>query len=195
MLCLFKQLQNRLPENVEVLQKTSLFAVSAALNRATKTHELRQLLQEFKEPDDEIGVIEIQYSKLPLISWIEKTNTLLFWNEVRKCRDAAGLNPFKELVDFAIRMLVLPYSNATVERIFSQMNIVKNKQRNRMQTEMVNAILTIRFGLRRHEKCCHDYVFPNDVLRKVISYENDKNSDVSADELEVLVSLLNRDDE
>lgn len=40
---------------------------------------------------------------------------------------------FGELVDLAISALTLPRSNAGIERIFSVMNIVKNKLRNRME--------------------------------------------------------------
>ena len=86
----------------------------------------------------------------------EVTNTVKFWNEVTKYRDSSGLNPFKELARFAISVLVLPHSNAEVERIFSQMNIVKNKLRNRMGTKMVNSILGIRAGLKRSGKACFD---------------------------------------
>ncbi|KAG0428957.1 hypothetical protein HPB47_024098 [Ixodes persulcatus] len=39
-----------------------------------------------------------------------------------------------------------------VERVFCQMNIVKSTQRNRMSTEMTNAIVTVRAGLQREDK-------------------------------------------
>lgn len=40
-----------------------------------------------------------------------------------------------------------------------------------MSVEMTNAILTIRFGLRRNNKCCHNYVLPLEVIRKIGSKE------------------------
>ena len=42
-------------------------------------------------------------------------------------RDADGENPFEELCYLAPRMLTFPHSNTDVERIFSQLNIVKNR--------------------------------------------------------------------
>ena len=36
-------------------------------------------------------------------------------------RDACGDHPFKELTKLAISFLTLPWSNAEVERLFSQM--------------------------------------------------------------------------
>jgi hypothetical protein len=44
-------------------------------------------------------------------------------------------------------MLTLPISNAVVERAFSIMNLTKTKLRNKMQTEMLNSLLTIKINL------------------------------------------------
>lgn len=41
-----------------------------------------------------------------------------------------GINQFIELAEFAISLLSLPHSNADIERVFSQMNLVKTKLRN-----------------------------------------------------------------
>ncbi|KAH9380319.1 hypothetical protein HPB48_013378 [Haemaphysalis longicornis] len=57
-------------------------------------------------------------------------------------------------------MLVLPYSNAEVERTFSQLKILKSKLRNKMKPETRNAIFVVRAGLKRHQKRCFDYELP-----------------------------------
>ncbi|KAH9372142.1 hypothetical protein HPB48_009725 [Haemaphysalis longicornis] len=58
-------------------------------------------------------------------------------------------------------MLVLPYSNAEVERTFSQLKILKSKLRNKMKPETRNAIFVVREGLKRHQqKRCFDYELP-----------------------------------
>lgn len=47
------------------------------------------------------------------------------------------------------------------------MGIVKSKLRNRLAIKSLNAVLTIKYGLRRHGKSCHDYKLPESVLRKI----------------------------
>lgn len=166
-LCLLKQVKQRLPSNLNVLEKMSLLSPSNSLNAVKEP--LTPLLEEFNLDVNLITKIEYQYQNLNLTKWTETGNTKLFWAEVEKFRDASGLNPFQELCDFALQMLVLPLSNAEVERIFSQMNIVKSKLRNKLKTPMVNALLSIRFGLRRHGKCCHNYAFEKGDFKRMKS--------------------------
>lgn len=86
---------------------------------------------------------------------------------MREYKDATGTNPFEELSEFAFSILLLPYSNAEVERVFSTMNLVKTKLRNKMTAEMTNSILTIRSELKRCGKDCNTYKFSDDVLWKI----------------------------
>ena len=60
--------------------------------------------------------------------------------------------------------LVLLFSNAEVERIFSQLNLIKNKTRNKLSLDMINSILTVRYGLKRNNKCCHNYCLDDNTL-------------------------------
>jgi len=91
----------------------------------------------------------------------------LFWKEVCEYRDASETNPFEELCTLTMRLLVLPWSNADVERLFSQMNLVKTKLRNRMGSKLLDSILTIKNGLRRQNVCCENYSLPMNVLKQI----------------------------
>ena len=110
--------------------------------------------------------IEFQYNNIDIIKWHSKT-TIDLWIEVEKYRDSVGQNPFQEIAKFALKLLSLPHSNADIERVFSQMNLVKNKTRNRMQFDTLNSILTIRFGLQRYDQCCNTYNLPSEVMQKI----------------------------
>jgi len=47
-------------------------------------------------------------------------------------KDASNENPFKSLASFAVMLLILPISNAEVVRLFSQLNLIKTKIRNKL---------------------------------------------------------------
>ncbi|KYN16079.1 hypothetical protein ALC57_11688, partial [Trachymyrmex cornetzi] len=74
-------------------------------------------------------------------------------------------------------------SNADVERTFSQLNLVKSKIRNRLQNIMVNTILHIRYGLKRHDKCCYNYEIPISYIKLIgtSTAYNDKDDNVIDD--------------
>lgn len=158
------EIRQRLPSNINTLEKISLLSVNNALYAIKEP--LTPLLELLLTPADQISVIEGQCQNLTLIKWNESKNTVSFWSEVSRYRDASDCNPLKELAEFALSVLVLSHANADVERVFSQMAIVKTKLRNKMKTKMAKAILGVRAGLRRHDKCCYNYDIPPDVLRK-----------------------------
>lgn len=88
-----------------------------------------------------------------------------FWSEIWKYRDAADINPFQELAMAAVSVLSLPHSNAEVERVFSQMSVVKSKLRNRMSLQSLNSILYIRYGLKLSGEACYEHQLPDNVLQ------------------------------
>lgn len=47
------------------------------------------------------------------------------------------------------------------------MNLVKTKIRNKIGARLLDSLLTIRAGLRRHKKCCSDYELPYAVLKQI----------------------------
>ena len=44
-----------------------------------------------------------------------------------------------------------------------------------MSTETVNALLHIKYGLKRHRKCCCNYTYPPEILRKIGHIESHKD--------------------
>ena len=65
-----------------------------------------------------------------------------FWLGVQQVTDANNQNKFDVLADFMCSLVALPHSSACVERVFSQVNLVKTKQTNKLLCETVaNRIL------------------------------------------------------
>lgn len=160
------ELQNRLPTNFVLLEKMKILHPESIKNRVYKL-PITDLVKEFSDNPQKITQIENQWDNLTNIKWMNVTSSEDFWNEVSKYCDCCNENPFRELSEFALNLLSLLYSNADVERVFSQMNLVKNKLRNRMSADTVNAILDIRYGLKRSEQCCHVYNFPEEVISQI----------------------------
>lgn len=130
----------RLPDNFMVLDKISMFSVENILR--SKKDSILEILEHFKIND--IDEILRQYNVIHFIKWENDADTIKFWAEVLKYKDACGNYPFLYLAKFAISLLCLPWSNAEVERVFSQVNLVKTKLRNRMNIDTLNSILCIR---------------------------------------------------
>lgn len=180
-------LRRRLPDNVKVLRQINRISVERAL-RIIKP-ELAPILEEFKYPSSLITKIDMQWKNLPLVPWTAKNTTSEFWSEVKRFKDAGGNNPFEELAEFACRMLTLPFSNAEVERTFSQMNLVKTKVRNRMEGGMVNAIILIRSSLSNLGKCCSDFEIKSEMVKNVGStdiYDRRHDEECTIDAIDIV---------
>jgi hypothetical protein len=97
-----------------------------------------------------VSKIEEQYRQMTFVNWEEgaplKKNRLpvdteQFWIGVFQHK------AFKELATFALTCLIIPVSNAVVERVFSLLSSIKTKTRGRMQLILLDAILRVRAQL------------------------------------------------
>lgn len=129
-----------------MLKSVNLLSAESILKQ--HKDDIIPLLQLFVTSRDTIDVINSQYTNISFVKWTETSSTSSFWVEVFYFKDSVGNNPFKELANFALETLSLPWSNAEVERVFSQLNIVKTKLRNRLITSTVNAVLHARLVLK-----------------------------------------------
>ncbi|XP_017481508.1 PREDICTED: uncharacterized protein LOC108370644 [Rhagoletis zephyria] len=170
---LINQLKQRLPDNFDTIKKVNMFSVGNVLRASHE--EIEDVLKHFNYSDDMIEKIIIQYNRINFVKWNNISNTMQFWAEVQTYTDAGGNKLFSDLAEFALHLLSLPWSNADVERLFSQLNLVKTKLRNSIHLITINAILSIRYGLKRHNKCCTDYEIPRSYLKMIgtnKAYEN-----------------------
>nr|CAI5853418.1 unnamed protein product [Callosobruchus analis] len=123
-------------------------------------------LQYFGKSSDLFEKIHGQWQIIHLVKWSTRYDTIkLFWSEVLNYTNGDD-HPFKDLAEFCLELLILPHSNAEVERLVSVMNIIKSKLRNKLQLPMFTAILSIKAGLNRCDKCYHSYSIPENVLEQ-----------------------------
>lgn len=69
------------------------------------------------------------------------SNPTEFWCSVLKLKTSDGAPVFPNLAELMLKLLVLPHSSAAVERIFSQVQLIKTDLRNRLNTESINGLL------------------------------------------------------
>lgn len=123
--------------------------------------------------------ILIYFGKFFFIKLILLCNITKKTNKYSIFRSAVKeLGDYSELADFALSVLSLPHANADCERVFSTVNCMKTKLRNRLNTETINGALHTKQhikGGRDSGKNCVNFQ-PNDEMfsrmTKNILYEN-----------------------
>lgn len=159
-----------------------------------------KLLKQLRYQPQTIDKIVSQWRNIHLLRSESTENTTEFWSEVYNYTDASGIKPFEELCKAALAALSLPHSNAEVERLFSQMSVVKSKLRNRLSLHTLNSILLVRYGLKLAGDTCYQHKLPSEVLQQfgttaaysfkaMPSFSADTSSLDSEDEDDLLVNL------
>lgn len=67
-----------------------------------------------------------------------------FWMEPKKSKPGDGTPLFPDLAEFMLSLLCLPHSSAAAERVFSFINRMKTKTRNRLTTATISGLLHTR---------------------------------------------------
>ena len=119
-----------------------------------------------------VSKIEEQYRQLPFVDWKEEAlfkkdgfpvDTEQFWIGVLQHK------AFKELATFALTCLITSISNAVVERTFSLVTAIKTKARNRMQLNLLDAIVRVRAEILLSNKYCKDVIASPEMLTNFTS--------------------------
>ncbi|CAH0403162.1 unnamed protein product [Chilo suppressalis] len=185
---LISELQQRLPDNFKNLETMTALSVKETLTRNKPVQRIVHLGEAFCLIPEDIDIILVQYRNIGEHDWENKDDTIKFWCEVLKYKDAAGNNLYQEHGKLAKIFLSLPHSYAyicvDVERVFSSMNIIKTKNRNKMGLKTMTSILHIRWGLKRLKESCCSHKVPTEIIKKCgsslkYSFKLAKNTDVN----------------
>lgn len=93
-----------------------------------------------------------------------------FWSKLYSFKDAGGDYIFRELTEFVLKLLSLPTSNAMVERVFSILNAIKTRARNKINYPMLENVLRLRCYFSSLKKCCVNFVPTKPMYTKFNSY-------------------------
>ncbi|CAK1580533.1 unnamed protein product [Parnassius mnemosyne] len=130
--------------------------------------------------DNEYRELKLDLSMTNLLSTSSSTSETFmldtFWSEVSQICDANNKPKYGNLSRFVKQMTILPLSNAKVERIFSDINRIKNQDRNRFNNKNVAAIMHGKEGLRQLEGGCGRFDPDRSMIKLMDSkqlYDND----------------------
>ena len=90
-----------------------------------------------------------------------------FWCTVSLTRQCDNTLMFPNLAAFMQTLLSLPHSSASVERIFSAVNRMKTKARNKLSTETISGLLHTKQLLKG--AFCYDFNVTNSLLERKAS--------------------------
>lgn len=89
-----------------------------------------------------------------------------FWKTVKDLKNGDNLEAFSSLTSFVSYILTLPHSSASVERLFSSINLNKTKIRNRISTETMSGILHSKNLLSIQAQHCYEFNISSDMVHK-----------------------------
>lgn len=93
-----------------------------------------------------------------------------FWSRIQELKDSDDNPLYKNLCDFVFNIFCLPHSSAAPERIFSQLNLIKIKTRNRLLPERCNDILLAKELLTLTNSKCYNWEPSQKLLNLNIKY-------------------------
>lgn len=78
-----------------------------------------------------------------------------FWKKVAKMHLGDGNKMFPNLTSAVFSFMCLPHSSASVERLFSQVNITKTKLCKKLSTQVISGVLHTKNILKNRN--CYDF--------------------------------------
>ncbi|GBP42652.1 Putative nuclease HARBI1 [Eumeta japonica] len=71
-----------------------------------------------------------------------------YWTKILKMTDETVEPMFPNLKEVIMVLLILPFSNACVERVFSQLKLIKSDHRNRLNTNTIAALMATKAAIK-----------------------------------------------
>ena len=174
---LVSRIQMRIPDNLNTLLMLNLFDPRNATSQSNARPT--DFAVKYIDLVEDIDEFETEWSRISLEKWPEECfgSVHSFWTYVSKALDSGGNKLFPRTSSLALALLSLPFSNASVECIFSQMNVVQNKLRKSLHVPNVEAIFHIRYGLKRQSLTCVQFQPTANLLENFFAGSTDVNDD------------------
>ena len=76
-----------------------------------------------------------------------------YWKMIRDCKTTTGEAKYPKLMKFVGILASLPFSNASVERIFSQLKLVKTDHRSNLKSTSLTSLLQSKMAMENEHYC------------------------------------------
>lgn len=166
-----KQLLQRFPFEGEMalLKKMEFIDPGVVIDRKVKT--IADIIALFPNlvPQEKVQLVDTEWRFLRNTEIRANRNESAenFWKIVSNMENGDG-KMFPNLSEFVLNLMCLPHSSATVERLFSQINITKTKLRNKLSTKVIAGVLRTKNIIKNSN--CFDF----NVSEKMTSKLNSK---------------------
>lgn len=172
---LCNQMRKRFPfESDSVLAMISCLDPKEACSTNRSLTNITKLAMNFPMlvPEDDFDTLEEQWRAILYASdsleRLDSDSSTIFWDELRDLKDGNNQRRFGLLGNFMCHLLALPHSSACVERVFSQVNMIKTGRTNRLHASTLCNRLLANQAITRQGAECHNWK-PSDRLLKDIS--------------------------
>lgn len=160
-------------------ENSSIFFLLNLLPRLTKLN------------DDLMQCIDDEWRRLPhfniptdLLNYLDQPD--IFWYNLSKLQLGNKEFPFINLSNFALDVFVLPHSNADCERVFSKVNLIKVKTRNKLNTDTIQGCLFASQEMKIKNNNCVNYIPPQkmiDLMNTNNLYNKNHNDEFSFEQI------------
>ena len=145
------QIKKRLPIGDPIIEMLQVLDPAVSHSKFPSLVPLAAKFLNIIIPESRLQLLDNEWHKLSLVSFpfeSEDTEPEEFWGRLNKTTDGTGAPQFDVLCAFMQTLLCLPHANVDVERVFSSVNSIKTKARNRLHTKTVRALLKVKQGVK-----------------------------------------------
>ncbi|XP_046689130.1 uncharacterized protein LOC124375050, partial [Homalodisca vitripennis] len=155
---LVTQIKSRFDFSDEVFDVLSVLEPKSA--QTFKVRSLAHVINRFPVLKKVVDVqkLDNQWKSHALLDFKEhkldaNESAMQYWKAVFSLKTVAGDAMFTEIQKVFNLLFILPFSNSSVERIFSELKHCKTNDRNKLKTETVVSLMGTREGIRNSGGC------------------------------------------
>lgn len=143
----------------------------------SENKKLTPLLMQFNHlVQDDLETVSTEYRQIGNLNSSTKENLLKldfqsFWFEIYSIKNVDNQSMFSNICNFVFNIMSLPHSSAAAERVFSRVNLIKTKSRNKLLPETCNDLLLSYELLRESNNKCFDWAPNKKLCNQALEYQ------------------------